>query len=57
MTKILNMNDHDFESLNNAYWMTYDLDKRVARNARHRVRYYLRKHGLTLADWEAWLDA
>lgn len=56
MMKILNMTDRDFNALNDAYWMTFDLDKRNARNARRRVGYYLRKNGLTLADWEAWLD-
>lgn len=51
---IANLDDTLFEKINDADTDQFDLDDRIARNARRRFLYNLKKTGLTEAEWELW---
>lgn len=51
---IANMDDTLFEKINEADGDQYDLDNRIARNARRRFLYNLKKIGLTEDEWDMW---
>lgn len=55
-TIITNLPDEIFERINNADYDTWDLDSRVAKNGKKRLKYNLKKIGLTEAEWELWCN-
>ena len=54
---VANMEEDLFEKINEADdEMLFELDKRVARNAKRRLIYNLKKYDLTLEEWEEWTN-
>ena len=53
-TIIANMDDTLFERIGKAEDDAWDLDSRIARNGRRRLRYNLKKAGLTEDEWYEW---
>ena len=48
------VSDEEFEILLDAEYDRLDLDRRIARNGLARLTRHLAKHGLTVAEWDAW---
>lgn len=54
---VASMEEDLFEKINEADdEMLFELDKRVARNAKRRLIYNLKKCDLTLEEWEEWTN-
>lgn len=48
------MTDKDFDTIQNAQYDRWEMDRRIARNGMRRLVYNLNKYGLTVEDWDRW---
>ena len=46
--------DSFFEHINSAEYDRFDLNSRIARNAKKRLDYWLKKANITIQDWDLW---
>lgn len=51
---IATMSNNDFDAITTASNDTITGNKIAGRNAMKRLKYHLKKHGLTVTDWNTW---